>query len=235
MFFPTFNFYYLIYMLPAFLLSLGTQIYVNVSYSKWGKIGNRAGFSGAQVAQRLADHMGLYGLQFKGVPGRLTDHYDPRSNVLSLSQGIAQGTSVAAMAITAHELGHAQQDQDDYLPMKLRSALVPVVNIGTKAGWIMLLIGMLLQISDLAWLGVIAFSAGALFSLVTLPVELNASRRARQLLQSSGMITTNEEQRGVNQVLNAAALTYVAALATSLLQLTYFASMAGGIGGRRRR
>ena len=179
--------------------------------------------------------MGLYGLQLKGVPGRLTDHYDPRNNVLSLSQGIAQGTSVAAMAITAHELGHAQQDQDDYLPMKLRSALVPVVNIGTKAGWIMLLIGMLLQISDLAWLGVIAFSAGALFSLVTLPVELNASRRARQLLQSSGMITTKEEQRGVNQVLNAAALTYVAALATSLLQLTYFASMAGGIGGRRRR
>ena len=233
--FPTFNIYYLIYMLPAFILSLGAQIFVNMSYARWGKIGNRVGLSGAQVAQRLADHMGLYGLQLKGVAGRLTDHYDPRNNTLSLSRGIAQGTSVAAMAITAHELGHAQQDQEDYLPMKLRGALVPAVNIGTSAGWILLLLGMLLQISDLAWLGVIAFSAGAVFSLITLPVELNASRRARQLLQTSGMITTADEQRGVRQVLNAAALTYVAALATSLLQLTYFASLAGGIGGRRRR
>jgi Zn-dependent membrane protease YugP len=232
--FPTFNIYYLIYMLPAFILSLGAQIFVNTSYGRWGKIGNRVGLSGAQVAQRLADQMGLYGLQLRGVSGRLTDHYDPRSNVLSLSKGIAQGTSVAAMAITAHELAHAQQDQEEYLPMKLRGALVPVVNIGTSAGWILLLLGMLLQISDLAWLGVIAFSAGAVFSLITLPVELNASRRARQLLQTSGMITTAEEQQGVNQVLNAAALTYVAALATSLLQLTYFASMAGGIGRRRR-
>ena len=103
--FPTFNIYYLIYMLPAFLLSLGAQIFVNMSYARWGKIGNRVGLSGAQVAQRLADHMGLYGLQLKGVAGRLTDHYDPRNNTLSLSQGIAQGTSVAAMAITAHELG----------------------------------------------------------------------------------------------------------------------------------
>ena len=233
--FPTFNIYYLIYMLPAFLLSLGAQIFVNMSYARWGRIANRAGLSGAQVAQRLADHMGLYGLQLKGVAGRLTDHYDPRNNTLSLSQGIAQGTSVAAMAITAHELGHAQQDQEEYLPMKLRGALVPAVNIGTSAGWILLLLGMLLQISDLAWLGVIAFSAGAVFSLITLPVELNASRRARQLLQTSGMITTADEQRGVSQVLNAAALTYVAALATSLLQLTYFASLAGSLGGRRRK
>lgn len=232
--FPTFNINYLIYMLPAFILSLLAQIFVNTSYARWGKIGNRAGLNGAQVAQRLANNLGLYEMQLKGISGRLTDHYDPRNNVLSLSQGIAQGTSVAAMAIAAHEMGHAQQDQEDYLPMKLRGALVPVVNIGTKAGWILLLIGMLLQISDLAWLGVIAFSAGAIFSLITLPVELNASRRAKQLLQTSGMITTSDEQRGVSQVLNAAALTYVAALATSLLQLTYFASMAGSLGRRRR-
>ena len=234
MFFPTFNITYMIYMLPAFILSLGIQLYVNASYGRWGKIGNRAGLSGSQVAQRLANHMGVYGLQYKGGAGPLTDHYDPRSNTLSLSKGIAQGTSVAAMAITAHELGHAQQDQEEDLPMKFRSAIVPIVNIGTKAGWILLLIGMILQVSDLAWLGVIAFSAGAVFSLVTLPVELNASRRAKQLLQTSGMITTAEEQKGVNQVLNAAALTYVAALATSLLQLTYFASVAGSMGRRRR-
>ena len=136
------------------------------------------------------------------------------------------------MAITAHELGHAQQDQEDYLPMRLRTAMVPVVNIGTTVGWIFIMLGLLLQFSDLAWLGVIAFSAGAIFSIATLPVELNASRRAIQLLKTNGLVTTVEEERGVNQVLNAAAMTYVAAVATSVLQLMYFASM---VGGRRRR
>lgn len=235
MLFPTFNTSYLIYMLPALIFSAIVQLYVNNSYNRWSKVRNQTGLSGAQVAQRLADHMGLYGLQLKGVAGRLTDHYDPRDNVLSLSQDVAQGQSVAAMAITAHELGHAQQDQEDYGPMKFRSALVPVVNIGTKAGWILLMLGLVLQFSDLAWLGVLAFSASAVFSIATLPVELNASRRAQQMLVSSGMATTAEEQRGVKQVLNAAALTYVAAIAASVLQLLYFASLAGGVGGRRRR
>jgi len=172
-------------------------------------------------------------MQLKGTPGKLTDHYDPSKNVLSLSQDIAQTASVASLAITAHELGHAQQDQEDYLPMRLRTAIVPVVNIGTTVGWILLLLGLLLQFSDLAWLGIIAFSAGAVFSIATLPVELNASRRARQLLKTNGLVTTEEEEKGVNQVLNAAALTYVAAIATSVLQLMYFASMIGG--GRRRQ
>jgi Zn-dependent membrane protease YugP len=232
-FLPVFNLNYLIYMLPALILSLIVQLTVNARYSRWGQVPNRAGLTGAQVAQRLADRMGLYGMQLKGTPGRLTDHFDPRDNTLSLSRDIAQGSSVAAMAITAHELGHAQQDQEEYFPMRLRSALVPAVNIGTTAGWIMILLGLLLQISGLAWLGVFAFSAGAIFSIATLPVELNASKRARQLLQTNGMITTEEEQRGVNQVLNAAAWTYVAAIATSVLQLLYFVSLVGG--GRRRR
>ncbi len=233
MFLPIFNLNYLVYMLPALILSLIVQLYVNASYSRWNQVPNRAGLTGAQVAQRLSDRMGLYGMQLKGSPGRLTDHFDPRDNSLSLSRDIAQGASVASMAITAHELGHAQQDQENYFPMRLRSALVPAVNIGTTAGWIMILLGLLLQISGLAWLGVFAFSAGAVFSLATLPVELNASKRARQLLQNNGMITTEEEQRGVKQVLNAAAWTYVAAIATSVLQLLYFVSLVGG--GRRRR
>jgi Zn-dependent membrane protease YugP len=233
-FFPTFSFNYLLYMLPAILLGLIIQIYVNTSYSRWSRVQNRAGLTGAQVAQKLADHMGLYDLQLQGISGRLTDHYDPRKNVLSLSQDIAQGPSVAAMAITAHELGHAQQDQEDYALLRIRAAMVPVVNIGTKVGWIMILLGIILQFGDLAWLGVIAFSAGALFSIATLPVELNASKRARQLLQTSGLITTEEEKRGVSQVLNAAALTYVAAIFTSLMQLLYFTSLAGGISRRRR-
>jgi len=233
-FLPVFNINYLLFMLPALLVSMLVQLYVNSRYSHWSQKQNRSGLTGAQVAQKLSEKMGLYDLTLQGVPGRLTDHYNPRKNVLSLSRDIAQGSSVASMAITAHELGHAQQDMEDYFPMKLRSTLVPMVNIGTSVGWIFIMIGLVLQISNLAWLGVIAFSAGAIFSLVTLPVELNASNRARQLLQSSGMITTQEEQKGVNQVLNAAALTYVAAIATSVLQLLYFVGLAGGVGRRRR-
>lgn len=233
-FLPVFNINYLIYMLPAIVLSLVIQLYVNASYARWSKVYNQSGLTGAQVAQRLADRMGFYDLRLKAVPGLLSDHYDPRNNVLGLSQDVAQGNTVAAMAITAHELGHAQQDQDNYLLMRLRSAMVPAVNIGTTVGWIFILLGLMLQIGDLAWLGVFAFSAGALFSIATLPVELNASKRARKLLQSSGLITSENEKRGVNQVLNAAALTYVAAIATSVLQLLYFASLAGGAGRRRR-
>jgi len=233
MYFPTFNINYLIYMLPAIILSLIAQLYVNAKYSKWSRIPNRSGFSGVQVAQRLREHMGFYNLELKGTPGRLTDHYDPRNNVLSLSKDIAEGATVAAMAITAHEFGHAQQDQKNYLPMRFRTALVPLVNIGTSVGWILILIGLLLQMSNLAWLGIIAFSAGAIFSIATLPVELNASKRARQMLKSSGMVTSETEMKGVSQVLNAAALTYVAAVATSVLQLFYFASMIGGSNRRR--
>jgi len=233
-FLPTFNINYIIFMLPAFILSLVVQLYVNASFSKWRQKQNRSGLTGAQVAQRLSERIGLYDLKLKGIAGRLTDHYDPRNNTLSLSKDIAQGTSVAAMAIAAHELGHAQQDQEDYFLMKLRSAIVPMVNIGTSIGWIFIMIGLVLQFSNLAWLGVFAFSAGAIFSIATLPVELNASKRARALLKTNGMITTQEEQHGVNQVLNAAALTYVAAIASSVLQLLYFASLAGGLGRRRR-
>lgn len=234
MFLPVFNLNYLLYMLPAILLSMIVQFYVNASFSRWSQVSNRSGLTGVQVAQRLSDRMGMYELKLKGTPGRLTDHYDPRNNVLSLSQDIAQGATVASMAITAHELGHAQQDHEGYFLMRLRSAMVPAVNIGTTLGWIFIMIGLLLQLGNLAWLGVIAFSAGAVFSIATLPVELNASKRARKMLSDSGMITSEQERKGVNQVLNAAALTYVAAIASSVLQLLYFASLAGGAGRRRQ-
>ena len=232
-FMPTFNISYLIYMLPALLLSLIAQFYVNSRYSHWSKARNYSGLTGVQVAQRLSERLGMYDLKLKGVQGQLTDHYDPRNNTLSLSKDIAQGQSVAAMAITAHEFGHAQQDKENYLPMKIRSAMVPAVNIGTSLGWILIMIGLLLQIGNLAWMGVFAFSAGAVFSIATLPVELNASKRAKKMLKETGMIQSEKEQKGVNQVLNAAALTYVAAIASSVMQLLYFASLAGGT--RRRR
>jgi hypothetical protein len=230
---PMFNINYLVYMLPAFLLGLIAQVYVQSRYNKWSKVQNRSGMSGAQVAQRLIERQGMHNLQLKGIAGQLTDHYDPRDKTLALSQGVAQASSVAAMAIAAHELGHAQQDKDNYLPMRLRSALVPMVNIGTNLGWILIMLGLIIQISGLAWLGVIAFSAGAIFSIATLPVELNASRRARAMLKSSGLIITQAEDQGVKQVLNAAALTYVAAIATSLMQLLYFVSLVGGRSRRR--
>ncbi len=227
--------YYLLFMAPAFLLMALASWYVNLAYRKWSRVPARSRTTGYEAAQRLIARSGLYGIQVEGVPGNLSDHYDPRSKVLRLSPGVARSASVAALAITAHELGHALQDAEDYFPLRLRSALVPAVNIGSNLGWILIVLGLLLRWADLAWLGVIAFSAGVVFALATLPVELNASARARRLLTESGLILGEDEQRGVNHVLNAAALTYVASLVTALLQLLYFVSLASGLGGRRRR
>jgi Zn-dependent membrane protease YugP len=135
----------------------------------------------------------------QGTAGQLSDHYDPRNKTLFLSQGVANSPSVAAVAISAHELGHALQDAEEYFPMKVRSMLVPAVNIGSNLGWILIMIGLVLRMTNLAWIGVAVFSAGALFALATLPVEFNASARAKQLLYQTGIIQTEEEQR-VNQV-----------------------------------
>jgi len=190
--------------------------------------------SGAQAAQRLIERGGINDVKIEGISGNLTDHYDPRSRVLRLSQGVYSSGSVAALAIAAHELGHAVQDHEDYLPLRLRGALVPAVNIGSYLGWIFIFVGMLLRSAQLAWVGVLVFSGGALFALATLPVELNASARAKRLLVETGLIVGEDEDRGVNKVLNAAALTYVAALVTAVMQLLYFASLVMGMGGRRR-
>jgi Zn-dependent membrane protease YugP len=221
-------------MAPAFILMMAVQWYVRSAYSKWSRVPARSRMTGSEAAQRLIQRGGLYGVRVEGVAGELTDNYDPRNKVLHLSQGVYQGNSVAAMAIAAHELGHAMQDKNDYFPLRLRAALVPAVNIGSTLGWILILVGLLIGITQLAWLGVLVFSGGVLFALATLPVELNASSRARQLLRETGIIQTEDEQRGVNNVLNAAALTYVAALVTAVLQLLYFASLVLGMGGRRR-
>ena len=224
---------YLCFMAPAFILMMLAQLYVTSSYSKWSRVAARSGLSGAQAAQRLISSGGLYNVSIQPIQGNLTDHYDPRSKVLSLSPGVYQGNSVAALAIAAHELGHAKQDQEGYLPLKLRAALVPAVNIGSYLGWILIIAGVLLKITGLAWVGVLVFSAGLVFALATLPVELNASARARQLLTNSGLIAGTDEERGVSTVLNAAAMTYVAAVVTAALQLFYYASLVLGMGRRR--
>jgi Zn-dependent membrane protease YugP len=231
---------YLIFMAPAFLLMMLTSWYVKSAYNKWSRVPSSSRLTGAQVAQRLinssvyvtsAGGRGLFDVQIQGIGGNLTDHYDPRTKTLRLSQGVANSSSVAAVAVAAHELGHALQDAEDYIPMRFRAALVPMVNIGSWLGWILILVGLFLHLTNLAWLGVLVFSGGAVFALATLPVELNASARAKQLLAQAGIIQTEQERRGVNNVLNAAALTYVASLVTAVLQLLYFASL---IGGRRR-
>jgi Zn-dependent membrane protease YugP len=228
-----YNFNYLIFMLPAFILMMLVQWYVKSAYNKWSRVQARSRLSGAQAAQRLIQSGGLYDVRIEGIQGNLTDHYDPRQKVLRLSRGVYEGNSVAALAIAAHELGHAMQDKEDYLPMRLRGALVPAVNIGSYLGWILILIGIFLQMTGLAWLGVLVFSGGALFALATLPVELNASARARRLLSETGLIQGEDEMKGVNNVLNAAALTYVAALVTAVMQLLYWVTLIFGMGRRR--
>jgi hypothetical protein len=229
-----FNSTYLIFMLPGLILMGLAQWYVSASYSKWSKVPSKSGLSGAEVARRLVERGNLPGVSVEQVPGNLSDHYDPRKKVLRLSAGVAQSSSVAAAAIAAHELGHAVQDREDYAPLRLRAALVPAVNIGSTLGWILLMIGIFMQLTSVAWLGVAVFAGGAIFALATLPVELNASARARQLLATSGIITDERESAGVNTVLNAAALTYVAALFAAVLQLLYYVMLVSGMGGRRR-
>jgi len=219
---------YFIYMIPAFILSLGAQWYVKSSYNKWNRVMSRSRMTGAEAVQRLMRTAGLYNINIEPVRGKLSDHYDPRTKTLRLSEDNYRGTSVAALAVAAHEFGHALQDKHGYAPLKLRSAMVPAVNIGSNLGIILILIGLFLNFTGLAWLGIIIFSAGAAFALVTLPVEFDASKRAKQLLLESGIVTHEDEARGVNTVLNAAALTYVAALITAVLQVLYYASLLTG-------
>ncbi len=223
-----FDINYLIYMIPAFILMALTSWYVKSSYNKWSRVQASSRLTGAQAAQRLLSTGGMYGVQIQGTAGNLTDHYDPRNKTLYLSNGVANVASVASVAIAAHELGHAMQDAEDYFPLRFRSALVPMVNIGSNLGWILIMIGLFLNFTQLAWVGVLVFSGGAVFALATLPVEFDASARAKRLLVQTGIIQTEQEERGVNAVLNAAALTYVAGLVTAIMQLLYYVSLVGG-------
>jgi Zn-dependent membrane protease YugP len=182
-----YNFNYMIFMIPAFLIMMLTSWYVKSAYRKWSQVPARSRMTGTQAAQRLISTGGLYGVTVQPVAGNLTDNYDPRTKVLHLSQGVADVASVASLAIAAHELGHAKQDAEDYLPLRFRAALVPMVNIGSTLGWILIMAGLFLNFVNLSWLGVLFFAGGAIFALATLPVELNASQRARKLLTDSGL------------------------------------------------
>ncbi|MFN2299563.1 MAG: zinc metallopeptidase [Anaerolineales bacterium] len=229
-------------MLPAMLLMMYAQWRVSSTYTKWSKVRNAMNITGLDAARRLLSSggsganiessAGLADVRLAGIGGRLTDRYDPAKNTLYLSQEVAQHPSVAAIAVAAHEIGHAVQQAEGYLPLRLRSLMVPAVSIGSYLGWILIFGGLILGLAQVAWAGVLFFSLGALFAFATLPVEFNASRRARAMLAENGMLHSEQDARGVNEVLNAAAMTYVGSLATALMQLLYFVTLIGG--GRRR-
>jgi Zn-dependent membrane protease YugP len=222
-----------LFAIPAMLFTLYAQFRVQRTYSKYATVRNRLNVTGADVARKLmSDHNLNIGVET--IKGNLTDHYDPRKDVMRLSQGVASTPSVAALGIVAHELGHAAQDQSGYALLKLRAGIVPFVQVGSAIGYIIFALGLMLNFAGLTWLGVILFSAGALFALVTLPVELDASKRAMNMLESSRLVSTEEEGQ-VRTVLNAAAMTYVAALAQAFSQLLYFVLMALGMGRTTRR
>lgn len=212
---------YLLFSLPALLLGFWAQMKVKGALNKYSKIRSTAGYSGAQVARRMLDSNGLNDVAIEETRGFMTDHYDPRSKTLRLSPQIFRGNSIAAAGVAAHEAGHAIQDGEDYLALKVRSAMVPTVQLGSWLGPIVFIGGLLLNWQGLAWAGVVIFGATALFALVTLPVEFNASNRAKAWLANSGMIY-QEENRGVKSVLDAAALTYVAGAIQAISTLLYY-------------
>ncbi len=228
-----YNMNYLLCMIPAFIVMTIAQISISSAYKKWSKVAVSSGATGAVAAQKLIAQNNMTNVQLKGVSGTLSDHYDPRTKTLALSEAVANQPSVASVAVAAHELGHAMQDREGYFPLKVRALLAPMVGIGSYVGWIMLAIGIALNYLELAWLGVAVFALGFVFALATVPVEMNASARARKMLSEAGIIQSGEEARGVNSVLNAAALTYIGALTQALMQLLYFISMVAGMGRRR--
>lgn len=212
---------YFLFILPPILLMLWAQSRVRGTFTKYSQIRNQRGMTGAQVARTILDANGLYDVPVEMVQGELSDHYDPRTRTLRLSPQVYGTQSVAALGIAAHEAGHALQHKEGYVPLQVRSALVPAASIGSNLGWIMILAGVVIGLTQLAWLGVAFFAAGTLFALVTLPVEFNASNRALQMLTTMGIVDRTEYDQN-KQVLNAAALTYIAGFLAALMQLLYW-------------
>lgn len=227
--------YYGYYFDPTYILiiigmviSLWASARVKSTYSKYSKVRNMSGLTGAEAARRILQSSGLYDVRIEHISGNLTDHYDPKSRVLRLSDTVYGSASVAAVGVAAHECGHAIQDAQEYAPLRIRNTLVPVANFGTQAAWPIILVGLLFGSSQfLINLGILLFSLGVLFQLVTLPVEFNASGRALQILSDTGMLY-GEEIKKTKKVLSAAAMTYVAAAAASILSLLRLIILFGG-------
>jgi Zn-dependent membrane protease YugP len=219
---------YLIMMAPTIILMLWAQRRVKNTFQKYSQVPNQQRMSGAEVARVILDSHGLHDVPVEPVAGELTDHYDPRARALRLSQPVYNSRSVAALGIAAHEAGHALQHAQAYVPLQLRGALVPVASIGSNFGWIMVMAGVVIGLTQLAWLGVILFAAGTVFALVTLPVEFNASSRAMAELTNMGIVDSTEVSQN-KSVLNAAAWTYIAGFAAAAMQLLYYIMLVSGM------
>ena len=226
-----------ILVIIGIVITMWAQAKMKTTFAKYSQVPSRTGMTGQEVARRILMANGIFDVTVEPVAGQLTDHYDPRSKVVKLSEVIYNSTSVAAVGVAAHECGHAIQDNQEYMPLRLRSAIVPVANLGSTLSWPMILIGVLMANAgsyagySLISVGILCFSLAVLFQLVTLPVELDASRRALRQLNATGILPP-EEQQQTRAVLSAAALTYVAAAAASMLQLLRLVIL---FGGNRRR
>ncbi len=223
---------YIILVLPAVLFALWAQFNVNFTFNKYSKI--NSGMTGYESAKAILDANGLTNVRIERVSGNLTDHFDPRSNVIRLSESVFSSTSAAAVGVAAHEAGHAVQYAEDYAPIKVRNAIIPITNFGSNLAMPLILIGILLSFPTLAYIGVAAFGLSTLFQLITLPVEFNASRRAMTALEANSRLNA-EQTRAAGKVLRAAALTYVAALAVSLANLLRLLTIVSSSDRKRKR
>jgi Zn-dependent membrane protease YugP len=223
---------YFLFIVPGLALSLWASFRVKRTFNKYSQVPSRSGRTGAQAAQMLLNSAGIHDVRIVRSQGMLSDHYNPLTKTLALSEPVHDSTSVAAIGVATHEAGHAIQHARKYAPLWVRSALVPTANIGSSVGYFVMLGGLFLSSQNMVLVGAILFSAVLLFQVVTLPVEFNASARAKTLVLEQGIVTA-EEREGVSRVLNAAALTYVAAAVSTLLTLLYFLYRSGLIGGRR--
>jgi len=223
---------YLLFIAPALLLSLWASFRTRSAFNKYSKVGTMRGLTGAQAAQILLDRAGIHDVRIVPTQGTLTDHYHPVNKTLNLSQGVYASNSIAAVGVACHEAGHAVQHANHYAPLWLRSALVPTANIGSSLGYMVMFGGLLFHSQNMVLFGALLFSAVLLFQIVTLPVEFDASARAKKLAVDNGIIL-EQERVGMDRVLNAAALTYVAAAISTLTTLLYYLMRSGILGGRR--
>ncbi len=226
------DYWYIVLVLPAVLLSLLAQGMVNGTFNKYSRVINRRGITGAEAARRILDANELRHIRIEPVSGKLTDHYDPKAGVIRLSESVYGSTSVAAVGVASHEAGHAVQHSVGYLPIKIRTAIIPLCNIGSSLATPLIILGLALSFEALAMLGVLLFGLAVVFQLVTLPVEFNASGRALKIISETGMLD-DSEKGGARRVLTAAALTYVAALAVSLANFLRLLFIVNGRNNRR--
>lgn len=218
--------YFWYVFIPVVVISLGVQLYMRSTFNKWSKVKNSSNLNGAQIGQELFRQTSLQTIRIEHVSGTLSDHFDPGNNVVRLSEDTARGTSVASMAVTAHELGHVQQYQTGSAMIKARGFLLPALQFSPTISYIAILFGLWFNLNGLLWLGIIFFGIMVLFSLLTLPVEIDASRRGLRLLNEAGLMHGEQDAAGSKAVLRAAAMTYLAAAITSILQLLYYISIA---------